>query len=97
MAHVVVLVAEFEGDKGIEAAGPVLELAKAFHMVYAMGIGFDMAVEHSCIGMHSFEVGGLMDLQPAIGVNLVGADDIADIGMEDLGSASGHGIQSRCV
>src|SRR5579872_4325765 len=87
MAHVVVLVTEFQGDEGVETTRPVLQVAKTLHMIDAVGIAFDMSIEHGRIGMHSFPVCCLMDMQPAFGVYFVRTDHGPDVRVEDLGAS----------
>lgn len=49
MAHVVILIAELQRNKGLKAAGTVLQFTQAAHVVNTMGISFDMPVQHGGI------------------------------------------------
>jgi hypothetical protein len=44
MAHVVVLVTEFQRNEGVESARTVLQVAQTVHMIDPVRIGLDVTV-----------------------------------------------------
>ena len=93
MAHIVVFIAEFQRDKGIESTGAILQVAQPVHVIDAVCIGFDMAVQHGRVGVHAFPVRRLMDAQPAFGVDFIGAYQAPDLRMKDFRASARHRIQ----
>ena len=88
---------ERQRDEGLEAARLVLQLAQPAQVVDAMLGVFDVAVEHGGVGAQAEFVGLAVDAQPGVGVGLVLADLVADLGMEDLRPAAGQAAQARLL
>ena len=83
-----------EGDEGQEAAGLVLLLAQAQHVLDPLRVGLDVAVEHRGVGLDAEAVRDPVDLAPAVGVGLAGeAERLLEAGGEDLGAAARHGVE----
>ena len=57
----VVLVAELQGNEGLEAAGLVLQLPQFVQVVDPMAVLLDVAVEHGCVGAHTEPVPDFVD------------------------------------
>ena len=55
---------------------------------------FDVAVEHGGVGAQAQLVGLAVDANPGVGVGLVLADLVADLGMEDLRPAAGQAAEA---
>ena len=85
---------ERQRDEGLEAAGLVLELAEPDQVVDPVHRAVDMAVEHGGVRVQAQPVGRAVDVEPALGRRLGPADLLADLGMEDLGTAAGQAAQA---
>ena len=69
--------------------------SRSRHQVIDAVLGvFDVAVEHGGVGAQAEFVGLAVDAQPGVGVGLVLADLVADLGMKDLGPAAGQAAQA---
>ena len=95
VAHLVVLIAEFEWDKSLKASGFVLQLAQPFEVVNAMMKLFNMAVEHRSVGAHSEFVPDFMEAQPLVGVAFVGGDLLSDFRVKNLRATAGQAVYAR--
>src|SRR6266536_395368 len=69
-----------ERDEGEEASGGVLLLAQAQEMIDALGVGFQVTIEHGGVRADTEPVGDPVDLAPPIGVGLARV-------LEELGQA----------
>ena len=85
---------ERERDERLEAAGLVLQLAQPEQVVDAVLGLLDVAVEHGGVGAQAELVGLAVDAEPGVGVGLVLADLVADLGVEDLRAAAGQAAQA---
>ena len=92
--HVVVLGVVGERDEGVEAAGLVLQRAQAQQVVDLVLGPLDVAVEHGAVALDAHAVGDAVDLDPLAGVELAVADDLAHLGVEDLGAAARQRAQA---
>ena len=81
---------EGQRDERLEAARLVLKLAQPEQMVGAMKRVFDVAVEHRGVASQAERVGRAVDCEPLLRVGLVLADLVANLRMEDLGTAAGQ-------
>src|SRR5690606_3135279 len=71
MGHLVILVTEFQWNEGLEAVRSVLQLPQSFHVVHAMPIFLDMAIQHGRIRMHAQLMPFFVDLQPLFGIAFI--------------------------
>ena len=84
-----------ERNEGLEAAGLVLQGAELEQVIDAVGVVFNVAVEHGRIRFEAQLVRRARGFEPLFAVNLVVADDGADARGEDLRAAAGHGVHTR--
>ena len=84
-------------DERLEPARLVLQLAQPDEVIDAMLGPFDVAVEHRRIGAQSEFVRLAVDAEPRIGVGLVLANLVADIGVKDLRPAAGQAAEARVL
>ena len=80
--------------EGLEAAGAVLHLAQLQHVVDAVFLVLDVAVEHGRVGPHARVVHHLRRLEPLAAVNLMVTDDVANAVREDLRAAARAGVNA---
>ena len=85
---------EGPGDEGGEAAGFFLEAADDFEVVDALLEGFADAEHHGGGGAHAELVGGAVDADPVLGAAFEARDALADVVVEDLGTAAGDGLEA---
>ena len=69
-------------------AGLVLKLAQADQVIDPVQGLVDVAIEHGRVRMQPQPVGRAVDVEPLLGRGLGAADLLANLGMEDLGSAA---------
>ena len=86
---------ECERDKGLEPTGAVLEVSQSQQVVDAMVRLFDVAVQHGAVGLQANFMGGLVDLNPFVGVRFVLTDLVADFRVENLSAASWHASEAN--
>ena len=79
---------EGQRDERLEPARLVLKLAQADQVVDPVQGLVDMAVEHGRVRVQPQPVGRAVDVEPLLGRGLGAADLLANLGMEDLGSAA---------
>ena len=79
-----------EWDEGLEAPRFILEFTEPQQVVGAMEAVLDVAVEHRGVAPETEFVCGAVDLEPLLGVGLVLADLVADLGVENLGPTAGE-------
>ena len=77
-----------------EAAGPFLQVAQPEQVPGPVPGAFDVAVHDRRRCPIADAVGGFHDLEPLVGVQLVGADDRADLVVQDLGGGPREGAES---
>ena len=82
------------GDEGHKAARPLLQLVDALQVLDAMLQAFPHPEHHGGCTRQSQAVGDLHDLQPLLGVTLVGVLS-PDLIHQDLGPAPWNRVQSR--
>ena len=87
-AHLVVVGVERQRDERLEAARLVLQRAHAQHVIDALLVGLDVAVEHRDVRAHPEPVRRAVDGEPPVGVALVGADLPPHARREHLGAAA---------
>src|SRR3990172_12031600 len=84
-----------QGNKTLVAARLVLLLAQSHQMIHSILYGLYVAVEHSRVGLET----GCMDFagkfEPPGSIAFVGANQRPCGFAEDLGPATGTGIQAR--
>src|SRR5271157_4908663 len=79
---------EGQGDERLEPPRLVLKLTQADQVIDPVQGLVDMAVEHGRVRMQPQPVGRAVDVEPLLGRGLGAADLLANLGMEDLGSAT---------
>lgn len=94
MAELGILRMEGERNENLKPVGLILQVAEAKQVIDAVVGIFNMSVEHGAIGAQTDLVSGAMDLEPSEGIGFVLANLIANFGMEDLSSSSGHASET---
>ena len=82
-------------DERLEAAGLVLQRAGAQHVIDALLVRLDVAVQHRDVRLHAEAVRDAMNRQPSIGVGLVVADLPPYALGKHLRAAAGQRRESR--
>src|SRR5665811_271415 len=85
---------ERQRDEGLEAAGLVLSLPQTDQMVDTLLGGLDVAVEHGRVGPDTTAVRKLVDLEPLLARDLLGAHLVAHAPGQHLGAATGEAPQA---
>lgn len=83
-----------EGDEAGEAVGFILEFAEAAEVVDAVGVGFEVAVEHGAGTSATHAVPGSMDVEVFLGGFLAAGDLGTDGGGKDFGAAAGERVET---
>src|SRR5207245_5415208 len=78
-----------------KAAGLVLELADAAHVLDAVCPGLDMAVHHRRRGRHAESVRVTHDIEPFLRLRLLRRDYVANAVDEDLAAAARDRVEAR--
>ena len=95
LAHLVVVGMKRQRDEGLKSAGLVLQRAGAQHVIDALFVRLDVAVQHRDVRFHPEAMRDAMNRQPPIGVSLVVADLLAHPLGEDFGSSAGQRREPR--
>ena len=82
-------------DERLEAAGLVLQRAGAQHVIDALLVRLDVAVQHRDVRLHAQAVRRAVDRQPPVGVRLVVADLLPHALGEHFGAAARQRREAR--
>ena len=89
-----VLRMECQGDEGLEPAGTILQIPEPPHMVDAGGERLHVPVEHRRIAAQAGVVDPLHDFEPPVPRDLLRADPVPYLRVEDLRSPSRQASQA---
>ena len=92
-----VLRVERQRDERLEPAGPVLELPEAPHVVDPRLERLHVSVQHRRVAAQPRGVHGFHHLEPPVPGDLLRADPVPDLGIEDFGAASRQAPQARLL
>src|SRR5688572_19170629 len=97
MAHRIVLVAEFEWYKGVEAARFILQATQLLHMIDAVLKFFYMSIKHGGIAVHAQRMCRFMNGQPSCAIYFICCDLLPYFRMKDFCTAPGKRVQPGFV
>ena len=95
LPHLVVVGMKRQRDERLKTARFILQRAGAQHVIHALFVRLDMAVQHRDVRLHPEAVRRAVDRQPPVGVRFVVADFLPHALGEHFGASAGQRRQAR--
>ena len=94
VTHIIVLIAELQRNKTIEATCFILKGTQLVHVVDAVGIRFNVTVQHGGIAVHAQLVGRAVNIEPTFAIYFVFANLFTHGRGKNFGAATGERLQA---